>query len=69
MLKINCKKIQKLRKDLGLTAENLADSVGLSRSMIAHMENGYKVPNAIQFGLIAERLGVTVDELLIKENM
>ena len=69
MIRINGKKIKELREGLGLTAASLADSVGLSQSMIAHTENGLKVPNAIILGLIAERLGVTVDELLIKENV
>ena len=57
------KKLQALRKDAELTAEQLGNAVGVSTSMILHMERGFKQPGAEVFCRIADRLGVTVEEL------
>lgn len=56
-------KAQKYRLKQGLSQEELAHTVGVNQSMIAHIENGLKVPSlAVSLGL-AQALNTTVDEL------
>ncbi len=55
------------RQALGLTQENLADALGLSRSMIAQIERGSKVPNVMLGRDIARILQCSLDDLVEKE--
>lgn len=55
--------VKKYRLKQGLSQEELAHTVGVNQSMIAHIENGLKVPSlAVSLGL-AQALNTTVDEL------
>jgi len=61
------KKIKALREKAGLTGEELGFAVGISQSLVAHIERGFKQPNIEVLARIAEKFGVTVDELLKKQ--
>lgn len=52
------------RLALGMTQENLAQAVGLGRSMIAQIERGSKVPNIILGRDIAKVLQCRLDDLV-----
>lgn len=52
------------RKKNGITQKQLAEDVGISRTMIAHYEMGIKVPNIITGVMIAKRLGTTIETLV-----
>lgn len=62
-------KIQKLRKEKGLTLEQLADRTDSSKSSIWEMENKAPPrPSADKLSKIASELGVTMDYLLDREE-
>lgn len=52
------------REKIGITQEQLAEDVGISRTMIAHYELGIKLPNIITGVMIAKRLGTTTEALV-----
>ncbi|MBR1796501.1 MAG: helix-turn-helix domain-containing protein [Clostridiales bacterium] len=52
-----------LRKLKSMTQEDLADKVGVTRQSIAQWESGKTSPNITQSKLIADVLGVTLDDL------
>lgn len=53
----------KLRKINGLTQENLAEKVGVSRQALAKWESGETLPDLEKSRAIAEVFGVTLDDL------
>ncbi len=57
------KRIQKIRKDKGLTQEQVAEKIGKSRQMITFIETGREIPNVKMLQKIARALGVKVKEL------
>lgn len=58
-------KIHELRKQKGLTLEQLAEKIGSGKSYIWELENkGVKRPSAEKLAKIAEVLGVTTDFLV-----
>lgn len=62
-------KIQKLRKEQGLTLEQLADRTESSKSYIWELENKAPPrPSAEKLSRIASELGVTMDYLLDREQ-
>jgi len=61
---INGMKLQRLREAAGISQEQLANEVGVSQSMIGHVESGLKVPSLEVMMRIAKRLDVTVDDLI-----
>ena len=63
---VDGKKIKALRETAGLTGEQLGNDIGISQSMIAHIERGFKQPNIETLARMANVFGVTVDELLKK---
>lgn len=58
------KKLQELRKQRGLTQEELAASLYVSRTAISKWESGRGYPNIDSLKVIAKFFSVTVDELL-----
>lgn len=52
------------RETAGITQEDLARVVCLSRSAIAQFENGYKLPSLAVLGRIADALGTTPAAIL-----
>ncbi|MBS5987074.1 helix-turn-helix domain-containing protein [Clostridium sp.] len=62
--------IQKLRKLKGLTQEQLADSIGVSKAAVSKWESGSTYPDITLLSPIARLLGTTVDGLLeFEENL
>lgn len=58
------KKIQKRRKELGYTQEELAELVRLSRTHMGHIEQGRKSPSLEVLEKIAKALRVKVKDLI-----
>lgn len=60
--------IARLRREKGLTQEELAEVTGLSRGYIAAIEQGKRSPRQKTLAIIAERLGIEMEELLKEQN-
>lgn len=59
-----CVKLQQLRKEKGMTQEQLAKELFVSRTAISKWESGRGYPSIDSLKLIADFFGITVDELL-----
>ena len=53
----------KMRKILGMTQEGLAEKIGVSRQAVAKWESGESLPDLEKSKMLADILGVTLDEL------
>ena len=62
-------KLQELRKQNGLTQEELAEKLYVSRTAISKWESGRGYPNIESLKAIAKFFGVTVDELLSTDEV
>ena len=62
-------KLQKLRKQKGLTQEELAEVLYVSRAAISKWESGRGYPNIDSLKAMAKYFGITVDELLSGEQL
>lgn len=62
-------KLQELRKQRGLTQEELAQSLYVSRTAISKWESGRGYPNIDSLKAIAKFFGVTIDELLSGDEL
>ena len=62
-------KIQELRKQNGLTQEELAEKLYVSRTAISKWESGRGYPNIESLKAIAKFFSVTVDELLSTDEV
>lgn len=62
-------KLQELRKQKGLTQEELAERLYVSRTAISKWESGRGYPNIDSLCAIAAFFSVTVDELLSSEKV
>lgn len=62
-------KLQKLRKDRGLTQEEMAESLYVSRTAISKWESGRGYPSIESLKAIAKFFSVTIDELLTGEEL
>ena len=58
------KRIMQLRKEKGYTQEQLAEMMGVSAQAVSKWENDVSCPDISILPMLAERLGVTTDELL-----
>ena len=58
------KLISELRKQQGLTQQQLADKLSLSNKTISKWESGSGSPDLSNLAILADALGVSVDELL-----
>ena len=56
--------IKKIRKEHHLTQKDLADKYNVTYQAVSKWENGFYRPDPAIYPVIAEILGVTVDELL-----
>ena len=54
----------KLRTEKGMTQQELADKIGVSRQMIGQIERGSKLPTIVLGRDIAVALGVGIEDLL-----
>ena len=57
-------RIAALRKEKGLTQEQLAEKVGVSAQAVSKWENDVSCPDITLLPLLADLFGVSVDELL-----
>ena len=57
-------KIQKLRKERGLTQEQFAEQLFVSRTAVSKWETGRGMPSMDSLQMIAKFFGITLDELL-----
>lgn len=62
-------KLQELRKKKGLTQEELAHELYVSRTAISKWESGRGYPNIDSLKLIGKFFGVTLDELLSSDEV
>ena len=62
-------KLQELRKNKGLTQEDLAEILFVSRTAISKWESGRGYPNIESLKAIAKLFSITVDELLSGEEL
>ena len=62
-------KLQQLRKQKGLTQEELAQSLYVSRTAISKWESGRGYPNIDSLKAIAQFFGITIDELLKSDEL
>lgn len=62
-------KLQELRKSRGLTQEELAEALYVSRTAISKWESGRGYPNIDSLKEISKYFSVTIDELLTGEKL
>ena len=62
-------KLQELRKQKGLTQEELAEVLFVSRTAVSKWESGRGYPNIDSLKVIAKFFGVTIDELLSGDEL
>ena len=58
-------KIRTLRKSKGMSQEELAGQVNISRQAVSRWENGTALPDADNIVQLSKLLGVTTDYILI----
>ncbi|MBR4972052.1 MAG: helix-turn-helix domain-containing protein [Oscillospiraceae bacterium] len=63
------KKLQELRKQKGLTQEELAGVLSVSRTAISKWESGRGYPNIDSLKAIAKYFSVTIDQLLSSDEL
>ena len=61
--------IAELRKEKGLTQQELADKLGVTDRAISHWENGRRLPDYSLLKPISEVLNISVNELLSGEKI
>lgn len=62
--KLLVKRLDQAMADKGLTAAQLADKLGVTRSSISYFRSGKRQPGRAMLGRMADALSVTVDYLL-----
>jgi len=62
-------KLQELRKKNGMTQEELAEALFVSRTAVSKWESGRGCPNIESLKAIAKFFGVTIDELLSGDEL
>lgn len=60
-------RLKKLRKENGITQEQLAEKLNISRQSVAKWERGQSLPNITNLKEIAMIFNITTDELLLNE--
>ncbi len=60
-------KLQILRKSQGMTQENLAEKLQISRQAVAKWENGMAYPDILNLIQLSELFNITID-YLVKDN-
>ena len=67
-MKIIAKRLKEARNRKGLTQEEVARRLGVTRSVIARYESGLNDPSTEKLTMLAEMYGVSVDYLLGRTN-
>lgn len=60
--------IKKVREKQGLTQEQLAFQVNVTKEYISYIENGHKQPSISLLKKIAKELNTTVKALIVEEE-
>ena len=63
---VNGAKIEKLMNERGISNKEMAQTAGLSESMMTYVRQELREPNVTALARIAEKLNCTVDELIKK---
>ena len=58
-------RLQRLRRARGMTQEQLAERIGVSRQSLSGWENDAALPDTVHVVALAELFGVTTDYLLM----
>lgn len=61
-------KLVKLRKEKGLTQEQMARLLNIGRSCYSNYENGYREPSFENIVELKKILGVTDDKIFLPDN-
>lgn len=61
-------RIRELRKEKGMTQQDLAQKIGVKRAVISKYESGSIEPSLTQLQKIADALGVSLGNLLLEET-
>lgn len=61
--------ISTLRKEKGLTQEQLGEKLGVTNKTISRWENGNYMPDVEMLSLLSEEFGVTINELISGERI
>jgi len=64
-----CEKLQQLRKSRGLTQEELAEALYVSRTAISKWESGRGYPSIDSLKELSAYFSVTIDDLLSAERL
>jgi transcriptional regulator with XRE-family HTH domain len=64
LTKVICKRIKKHRGEIGMTQEDLAEKVGVSRVYIGYVEQGRNTPSLEILEKIAKNLKVKLRDLV-----
>jgi transcriptional regulator with XRE-family HTH domain len=64
LTKTICNRIKKYRHEMGLTQEDLAEKVGVSRVYIGYVEQGRNTPSLEILEKIAKALKVRLSEII-----
>ena len=64
LLKTFGRSIRRLRKQRGLSQENLAEAAGMSRNYVSDMERGVRNPGLLALVALAKALRVSLRELV-----
>ncbi len=64
-----CEKLQQLRKQKGLTQEQLAEELFVSRTAISKWESGKGYPNIDSLKSISKLFAVSIDDLLSSDEL
>lgn len=67
-MKLN-EKIKQIRKEKGLTLEELGNMLGLSRANMHHWESGRSKPSSKNLKALSDALKVPLSELVSDENV
>ncbi len=57
-------RVKRLRRELNVTQEQLAEKVGISTSFLGHIERGTRVASLETFVALCNALNVSADDLL-----
>ena len=61
-------KLKEIRKNEGLSQEQLAERIGVSRQAITKWETGRGLPDVENMVILAEIFKMTLDELVLQEK-
>ncbi|MDD2401719.1 MAG: helix-turn-helix transcriptional regulator [Clostridia bacterium] len=61
-------KISLIRKDLGMTQQEMAEKIGMSRSSLVKIENSQRVISLHEGNAISKLLGISLETLLTEEK-